>query len=39
MSYQWMKQLGTITWINNTVIALKDKKILNLQLQKEEGFH
>jgi len=38
MSYQWMKQPGTITWIKNTVIALKVKIMLSLLLQREKEF-
>ena len=39
MSYQWMKLPGIIIWIKDTAIALKAMKMLNLQLQKVEGFH
>ena len=39
MSYQWMKLPGTIIWIKDTAIVLKAMKILNLLLQRGEGFH
>jgi len=38
MSYQWMKQLGTKTWIKNTVIALEAMRMLNLLRQREKEF-